>query len=121
MFARFHFLCLLVLLLVAGSSEAWTPGQSKDSSLKRAPKDPSLLLPTSWIAASAAVVPVFQVASMVHAMDGGGSSMPMTSVTVSEFQALQIPLLGGYFAMALWALPKAVKSLKQNESDRERN
>jgi hypothetical protein len=58
---------------------------------------------------------------MAHAMDGGGSNVPLTSVTVSEFQALQIPLLAGYFAMALWALPKAVKSLKQAESDRERN
>ena len=58
-----------------------------------------------------------------NAMDGGSSNIPTTLTTSAvgtEVGVLQIPLLAGYCAVALWALPKAAKSLRKDfPSDQE--
>jgi hypothetical protein len=126
-----RFICLLI---IAGSytSEAWSasplPSKKNGASVAVVVPPPTTATTrkhssfSSWMTASAVtLLPLLHSSTVLvaNAMDGGSNDIPTTLTTssvVSDVGVLQIPLLAGYCAMALWGLPKAAKSLRQDYS-----
>ena len=126
-----RFICLL---MIAGSftCEAWSasPLPSKKNGAPVPVVGPPLTTTTTrrqpsfstWMTASAVtLLPLLHSSTtlVANAMDGGSNDIPTTLTTssvVTDVGVLQIPLLAGYCAMALWGLPKAAKSLRQDYS-----
>lgn len=97
---RFLFLAFMTWAL---DCHAWTPQQCQTLTQK------------SLIATSAATMPFVEWSAAANAATYDGSS-----VVVANTDALQIPALAAYCAVALWLIPQTVKSIKTTWPDDKR-
>ena len=96
---------LVFLATCALQCNAWTPRQQARTSL----------------IASSAVVPIVQWSTSANAMvDQGSGYVDASTINFANADALQIPVLAAYCAMALWVVPQTVKSIKTTWPDDKR-